>query len=275
MKLTLLQKIIVAIVWIAVSSNNNIIFCVQGFIIPHPHSHSHPQQHQYPTISSYESTTILYAQKKKRRRRKDSSSSNDEASSSFINNNDMTNNNEEENDEDELPDFDLVEDIDLPLQSSTSTSTSNSSTKKKTIMNPDDPSVIAAMKATSTNPLSTSTSTKDLLKSRNRELEQKFVVDEISQDLPSFADYNSKKGRDGSSSANNSGMGKKAMRREQRKAAALEAQGNIGSEEEDGNPFSQLLSKLPFGGNGGAEEKENKSIIKVRHCDNIMNFMTA
>ena len=185
-------------------------------------------------------------------------------------------NNEEENDEDELPDFDLVEDIDLPLQSSTSTSTStsNSSTKKKTIMNPDDPSVIAAMKATSTNPLSTSTSTKDLLKSRNRELEQKFVVDEISQDLPSFADYNSKKGRDGSS-ANNSGMGKKAMRREQRKAAALEAQGNIGSEEEDGNPLSQLLSKLPFGGNGGAEEKENKSIIKVRHYDNIMTYMTV
>ena len=92
MKLTLLQKVIVAIVWIAVSSNNNIVFCVQGFIIPHSHSHPHPQHHQYPTISSYESTTILYAQKKKRRRRKDSSSSNDEASSSFINNNDMTNN---------------------------------------------------------------------------------------------------------------------------------------------------------------------------------------
>merc|ERR1712218_257288 len=54
--------------------------------------------------------------------------------------------------------------------------------------------------------------------------------------------------------------GKKAMKREQRRAAALEAEGSNLQEEE--NAVSQLLSRLPFVNNDEGE-KEEKSLIKL------------
>lgn len=209
--------------------------------------------------------TSLFAEKKKRRRRKDSQSSPTESSSYS-----------EFDEDDELPDFDLVEDIDLPLPTTTSSSSSSSSsntTKKPSTakatktMNPNDPAVLAAMQATSKDGQGT-TSTKDLLRSRNRELEKKFVLDEIVQDVPSFSEYNLKRGR--SSGANSSGnggettgsvLGKKALRKEQRIAAAMEAEGKNSEEE---NAVSQLLNKLPFVGKNDGGKKEEKSPIKVR-----------
>ena len=225
------------------------------------------------------STTSLLSAKRKKRRRKDASNdvsspspplspatSPSSATSPSVG-----------NDEDALPDFDLIEDIDLPSSSSSSTTTtttektvagtgmSPSPAMKKNQIDENDPAIIAAMKATKGMESLGAKSTKDLLRNRNRELEQNFVVNEIVEDVPSFAEYNAKKGDSSSSgggSASTSGMGRKAMRREQRRAAALEAEGNAVQEEE--GAFGQVLSKLPFIGNNGNEsEKEEKSIIKV------------
>ncbi len=127
--------------------------------------------------------------------------------------------------------------------------------------------------------MGTMSSTKDLLRSRDRELEQKLVVDEIVQDVPSFAEYNKRKGNAGGAGAGAGaggaasgigigsdtemgGMGKKAMKREQRRAAALEAEGKVAVDEEGGGigqAVGKALSFLPF-----VENKEDKSAIKVR-----------
>ena len=211
-------------------------------------------------------TTALFAKKKRRRRRKDAASSSTPTPKL--------------NEEDELPDFDLIEDIDLPQQSSKDSKNTMSTSSisdnvgasfapvTKKALDPNDPAVLEAMKATKGNDLvGSSASTRDLLRSRNRELEQKLVVDEIVQDVPSFADYNAKKRR--ASGGNNASdvvsggasMGKKAMKREQRRAAALEAEDNKSEEEE--SAVSQLLSRLPFVNNNDEGEKEEKSPIKV------------
>jgi len=226
-------------------------------------------------------STYLEAKKKKRRRRKeDTSASSTSSSSSQSTKTGAPPPTPILSEEDELPDFDLIEDIDLPSpptdESASSFSTAAmpagttaqapSPQKKKTI-DPNDPAVLAAMQATKgIESMGTTSSTKDLLRSRDRELEQKLVVNEIVQDVPSFADYNARKG--GSSSAgagggNNAmggGMGKKAMKREQRRAAALEAEGKNADEEGEGvgQVLGQALSKLPF-----VEDKKEKSAIKL------------
>lgn len=216
--------------------------------------------------------TTLFAEKKKRRRRKDSTSNRNEQQQQQV----EADNLNDDDDDDELPDFDFDEDLDYVEDSSKTTSTEKVTSTKASrntskTLDVNDPSVIAAMKATNNASASSSSSTRDLLRSRNRELEQKFVVDEVIQDVPSFADYNAKKGKSvgsgGVSSSNenmSSGLGKKAMRREQRRAAALEANSNVEKDEED-NVVSQLLSKLPFGNKDG--DKEEKSAIKVRDLE--------
>ena len=227
-------------------------------------------------------STVLEAKKKKRRRRKNdtSSSSSSPSSAPMSNAPPPATSTSILDDEDELPDFDLIEDIDLQeaaandlaaasaAASAAAPNAQVSPASKKKSIDPNDPAVIAAMKATkgidNLNKLGT---TKDLLRSRDRELESKLVVDEIVQDVPSFADYNAKKGggaggaSSGGSSNAMSGMGKKAMKREQRRAAALEAEGKIAEEEGPGigQVVGEVLSKLPF-----VENKEDKSAIKVR-----------
>lgn len=233
-----------------------------GFIVQPSSPSSLLHTNSIFSISGCESSTsaTVLCAKKKRRRRKESSSPPPPTP--------------QVNEDDELPDFDLVEDIDLqsstntPKSTMTSSSTSGISASpapvKKKAFDVNDPDVIAAMKAPKgSDSVGSPTSTKDLLRKRNRELEQKLVADEIVEDVPSFADYNAKKGN--RSGGNNtidtgSGMGKKAMKREQRRAAALEAEGNNLQEEE--NVVSQLLSKLPFVNNDEGE-KEEKSAVKL------------
>lgn len=137
----------------------------------------------------------------------------------------------------ELPDFDLLEDDVIPED--TSVSTSN--------FDINDPSIQDAMRARSQSNISQgmSVSAKDLLKSRNRELEQKLVMNDIKEDVPSLAEYTRNKMSSGS------GIGKKALRREERVAAAIDAKqleskagssnilgflGGLGLKDKDGNP---------------------------------------
>lgn len=234
----------------------------------------------YANANAATSYTALFAKKKRRRRKSESSSSSSLSSPPPTSSSEL-------DEDDELPDFDLIEDIDLEEMSSTNpitaSTTSSAPTRSSTnnIISPpapkkinldlNDPSVIAAMKVTKGMEASSFSSTKDLLKSRNRELEKKLIVDDVIENVPSFADYNAKKrGNVGIGSSTTSsdsvvsgGMGKKAMRREERRAAALEAEGNELEEEENavGKLLSQFISKLPFV--ESTENGEKKSAVKL------------
>ena len=215
------------------------------------------------------SSTALFA-KRKRRRRKDTvkpSTPKEEITSS----------NEAADiiEDDELPDFDLDEDNELMAKSTVlaSTSVSNSASVASVSVSPaasfdvNDPSVIEAMKATGD--AVGNVSTKDLLRSRNRELEQKFVVDEVTTEVPSLADYSAKRRGSSSNVSNQGTVGKKAARAEARRAAAIEAESANEAEE---NPLSNIgnsFSFLPFVEK--TETGEEKSAIKVspNECANI------
>jgi hypothetical protein len=174
-------------------------------------------------------------------------------------------------DPDELPDFDLIEDIDLKEMAearalasgmSDGTGTATAPTMgsptmpgvapSKTDIDVNDPSVVAAMRATTDASQMGAGSTRDLIRSRNRNLEQKLVVNEIVEDVPSLADYTQ-----GKSGGSKGGMGKKAARREARRAKALDAL----PEEPEASALDNLLEKLPFVKKN--EEKEEKSLIKL------------
>ena len=249
-----------------------------------------PFAHLSTAKATASSSTILFAKKKRRRRKTSSNDSSPPTKSSLSappsSPKSMDTGAPILDDEDELPDFDLIEDIDLEEAMADSTLTPGSiaavaansepiMTPKKKNIDLKDPSVIAAQRAAKGTGETTVASTKDLLRSRNRELEQKLVVDEIVQDVPSFAEYNAKKGgrRSGSTmnaaasgDASDAGIGKKAMKREQRRAAALEAEGNVVEEENAiGETINGLLTKLPFVNDSYNEygEKVEKKPIKV------------
>lgn len=107
----------------------------------------------------------------------------------------------------------------------------------KTSFNVNDPQVQDAMLASTTNVNNNNnnkmnqglSSTKDLLRSRNRELEQKLVINDIRENVPSLAEYTKNKSFEGTrirtatNTAATSSIGKKAARREERISAALEA----------------------------------------------------
>ncbi len=73
------------------------------------------------------------------------------------------------------------------------------------------------------------------------------------EDVPSLADYTQ-----GKSGGSKGGIGKKAARREARRAKAMDAL----PEEPEASALDNLLEKLPFVKKN--EEKEEKSLIKVR-----------
>jgi hypothetical protein len=193
-------------------------------------------------IQSKLSAIPLYAEKKRRRRKDKPGGGSDNM------------NEPSSSDEDELPDFDLVEDVDVvetkrsSVQGSvTSPSVINSGSLPRKTFDVNDPQIMEAMRATKgTGPVSVS-STRDLLRSRDRELEQKLVVNDVVQEVPSLAEYTRAKG-DGSK------IGKKAAKREARIAAALEAKGEGDSGEKS------LFDLIPFLKSNG----EKKSPIKVR-----------
>eukprot|EP00553_Chaetoceros_curvisetus_P013063 CAMPEP_0204635946 /NCGR_PEP_ID=MMETSP0717-20131115/32740_1 /ASSEMBLY_ACC=CAM_ASM_000666 /TAXON_ID=230516 /ORGANISM="Chaetoceros curvisetus" /LENGTH=267 /DNA_ID=CAMNT_0051654867 /DNA_START=40 /DNA_END=840 /DNA_ORIENTATION=+ len=211
-------------------------------------------------VEGISSSTSLFAQKKKRRRRKNNPSSSAPAPAPVA---PMP-----ITDGDELPDFDLVEDIDVmeakqkaaasAAVAATSTSTEPTAGVAPTSVNLDtsDPDVLAAMRSSSSGGSSGMSSTKDLLRSRNRELENKLVVNEITEAVPSLGDYITSDNRRNKGEAPGSpgGLGKKAARREARRAAAVEAE-QAGTEEEG------FLNKLPFFKK--KEGEESKSPIKL------------
>jgi len=128
----------------------------------------------------------------------------------------------------ELPDFDLVEDIDLLAASSGPLQISSVD-----MSNPD--AVMEAMKPK--NGILPATSTKDLLRSRNLELEKKFIMDDVTMEVPSLADYTSKSASGGTQGKGK--VGKKAARTAARKDAAMKA------EEVENSGIVAFLGKLP------------------------------
>lgn len=204
---------------------------------------------QYKTVES----TSLFAQKKRRRRKEEDSSSstpsNPDPAQQF------------DDEEDELPDFDLVEDIDLKERAEARSMLSSSKKGAKGAAAAGDasfdvnaPKVLAAMRATKGTGSTGAASTKELLRSRNRALEEKLVINPISEYVPSLAEYTQGKGAPTG--------GKKAARREARVAAAME---NEPVEEEE-SFLDTLLEKLPFF-KKKEEEKVEKTPIKVRPCN--------
>lgn len=128
----------------------------------------------------------------------------------------------------ELPDFDLVEDIDLLAASS--------GLENIPSVDMNDPeAIMEAMKPKGG--IMPSSSTKDLLRSRNLELEKKFVVDDVTMEVPNLADYTRKSATGGAGGEGK--VGKKAARAAARRDAAIEA------EDAENSGVVALLSKLP------------------------------
>ena len=207
--------------------------------------------------SSYLSTALFA--KRKRKRRKDGPKS----SSPKIGATDSNQGPNSLEEEDELPDFDLDEEIELVAKSTVSASMSvtgsTGAAPSAASFDVNDPAVIEAMKATGD--AVGNVSTKDLLRSRNRELEQKFVVDEVNTQVPSLAEYTSKRGGPSSSVSTQGTMGKKAARAEARRNAAIEAES--ANSEAEGNALNDMLSILPFVDK--TEPGKEKSAVKVSH----------
>jgi len=181
------------------------------------------------TFTSASTSTSLFAQKKRRRRSPTSPSSDSNPNPNLQM--------EDEDEEDVLPDFDLVEDIDLKEQAASAAKLSGGD------IDLDDPDVIAAMRVSKGQVAMGSGSTKDLLRSRNRELEDRLVVNVIKEDLPSLAEYTQGNGNGAKASG-----GSKAAKRMARRTAAIERERENGVEEESAISafISNVRSKVPF-----------------------------
>ena len=135
---------------------------------------------------------------------------------------------------DDLPEFDLDEDEEeSKSEGKTSTKVASMEETVEDVMN--DPAVMAAMMRGSS--MMSSSSTKDVLKSRDRALEATFEFDDVSNPLPRPGNIQKDKTSlvsDGS----NSGISKKQAKREARVAAALAAK----EEEESINPLDSISS---------------------------------
>lgn len=253
------------IVWLVVSQS-----CSAFNLCPTSLNRGTCLSHSSSTITSSTSTswyrqhslssTELSASKKRRRRRKDTSSSEPTQNA----NEGITTDSEQIplKDIDELPDFDLDEELEIqqkesgmPTPSSVSaTSVSSAPKQDPASFNANDPAVLDAMKATNMDKSSAGTlSTKDLLRSRNRELEQKFVVNELTQDLPTNLNDLRNRNSGMSQGTGEVKIGKKAARAAARKAAAIEAKE---SELQEGG----LLSNVSF---LQGEDGKPKSPIKL------------
>jgi hypothetical protein len=216
--------------------------------------------HHISSSSVVEKPTFLLA-KKKRRRRKENPASSTTSPPSF-------------DDDDELPDFDLVEDIDLIEQAAASLPPINAGAPKAGVapaanrnFDVNDPSVVAAQRATSGADSLSAGSTRELLRSRNRDLENRLVVNEVTEAVPSLGEYMQSPTRSQSKGATESGgpsIGKKAARREARRAAAIEARQDDLVEQSALDQILEkapILEKLPFFKK--KENEEKKSAIKL------------
>lgn len=248
---------------------------VSAFVTPNKNFNTYNSKWgiQIETQTPGPSSVQLYAQKKKRRRRKQPPAGTGTGTPTTGTQSASL------DEEDELPDFELIEDIDLAEMEAAKQPMASplaaASVSRKEI-NFDDPEVLKAMRSTNvpnTGMAGSEGSTKDLLRSRNRDLENRLVVNVIKEDVPSLAEYTQqgKKPRnspdfgtavDGGAQMQN--LGKKAAKREARRAAALERQPAIVEEEESFLDKLPFADKLPFGNKSDSNEpKEEKSLIKL------------
>jgi len=192
-----------------------------------------------PSYHMGRSETLLLAKKGgNKRRRKDGGSNKKKSARGNAENkapaktDDETINFSDEDGAIELPGFDLVEDIDLPLASSGQMSSASLSVD---LNDPD--AVLQAMKLT--NGALPSASTRDLLRSRNVELEQNFVVDNVTQKFPTLGEYTQKSKSSQKGGKEKGTVGKKAARAAARKDAAIKV------EEVENSGFVAWLRTLP------------------------------
>ena len=121
----------------------------------------------------------------------------------------------------------------------------------------NDPKVMEMMRA-SKNSMAEK-NTKELLLSRNRELEGS-VLNDIKEDLPDLSEYMQNK--QSFSPKTSASLGKKAARAESRRVAAIEAEEQERQEKE---AAKGILSKLPFFKDKEGEPEEDLNPIKVNH----------
>jgi hypothetical protein len=170
-------------------------------------------------------TTTSLAVKKRRKRR------NEESSSAPLS--------------DELPDFDM--DYEPTTEMETSASVGADVLASGSLMDSmdyNDPNLNEAMKGSA---MSEVESAKDLLRGRDRSLEQAFEFDEVPSLLPSIQDK--------TAAAGPGTGGKKRARAEARKEAAIQA-----AEEENTPSLQDLIAELPF---VGKRPGEKMTAIKV------------
>lgn len=204
-------------------------------------------------------TTALAAAKKRRRRRADGKKITESSSmdTDAISTGSDSDSYSDQLDADELPDFDLGDKEQLPeLFKSDST---ESKTEKKAVvdnmaamddnelpqsfMSTDDPAMMEAMRGTQQG--KSFASPKDLIKSRDRELEAKFEFDEVKKPLPRPGQKKMTTDMDMTMETPTPTMGKKRARDEARKAAAMETAAKE-TTNDGGFGIPELLSKLPF-----------------------------
>ena len=115
---------------------------------------------------------------------------------------------------------------------------------------------------------SSSASTRDLLRSRNVELEKRFVVDDVTMDVPNLAEYARRDNlAPGGAGEGEVKMGKKAARTAARRRAAIEAE----SATEDDSAVMDILDKvprLPYMSDI-KDEKGKINLFKVRRYTNF------
>jgi len=168
----------------------------------------------------------------------------------------------------ELPDFDLVEDYETaeaaPSYSSTSISIPDIPTPSSTItpIDENDSALMEEMKFKGTEDISLSTN--DLLRTRNRDLEKKFVVNDVTQEFPNFAEYTKEKATLGQGK-----VGKKAARAAMRREAAIQAE----KENSDDGILSKL-PKLPFISDDGDEELTFVKVLEKGAWSGIFALVT-
>lgn len=158
--------------------------------------------------------------------------------------------------DDELPDFDLGEKEQLPevlasraeamkedaIENVKKDVTSIGDLSMDSSMVEDDPLVMEAMRGRSQS--KSFASPKDLLRSRDRNLEATFEFDDVANPLPRPGQI--KSGVSKSDDIVAPTMGKKRARSEARKAAAMEAAGQEEDGEGIGDIAMNVLEKLPF-----------------------------
>ena len=171
--------------------------------------------------------------------------------------------------DDELPEFDLGDKEQLPELIDAAAEAKEAEKEmeeisdvvgaeiEEALLQDDDPLVLEAMKASKNS--ASFASPKDLLRSRDRNLEATFEFDDVKSPLP-------RPGQDSPTASSSTtvsvGGGKKRARAEARRAAAMEAAELEAANDKGPGVVNEVMGKLPF--YPKTEEGEEASPVKVR-----------